>query len=324
VADESELQANKPMPDLDYSRLMDVAGVAVLRLESPGRVTGYNVVSQRLFGWTVDSGIGRSLRDLVVEHPDTTAAQSFALTLEAGRPWSGTLRITSHDRGDESVPATTVPVDTVAGAVVEAVLVCLEVDSALWQLLTGGLDGWLVMHRGGHVGFASPQVTHLLGGTDQQLDQVRVAAPLHPGVETLGALLAEHRSGDHHGAPLEFRSMTDQGASRWIEAVVTGTRVGGPLDGVVWRLRDVTGRRRTDHRHEERSTELQGALDSRVVIEQAKGFLAGRDGDTPEVAFRRLRQHARDHNLALREVARLLMARELTLGTEDEKLPSGS
>jgi AmiR/NasT family two-component response regulator len=53
-----------------------------------------------------------------------------------------------------------------------------------------------------------------------------------------------------------------------------------------------------------------------VVIEQAKGFLAGRDGDTPEAAFHRLRRHARDHNLTLREVARGLLDGAIDLSPE--------
>jgi AmiR/NasT family two-component response regulator len=78
-------------------------------------------------------------------------------------------------------------------------------------------------------------------------------------------------------------------------------------------LRDVTGRRRLDRLERAKAEELQSALESRVVIEQAKGFLAGRDGGTPEAAFLRLRRHARDHNLTLREVARQLMDRQIPL-----------
>lgn len=47
---------------------------------------------------------------------------------------------------------------------------------------------------------------------------------------------------------------------------------------------------------ERRSDQLQHALDSRVVIEQAKGLLAGRLSITPEEAFQRLRAHARARN----------------------------
>ncbi|MBW3619104.1 MAG: GAF and ANTAR domain-containing protein [Actinobacteria bacterium] len=48
--------------------------------------------------------------------------------------------------------------------------------------------------------------------------------------------------------------------------------------------------------------QLQQALDSRVVIEQAKGILAGEDEDL-NAAFVRLRSYSRDRNLRLRDVA---------------------
>jgi GAF domain-containing protein len=51
------------------------------------------------------------------------------------------------------------------------------------------------------------------------------------------------------------------------------------------------------------AVELQGALDSRVVIEQAKGVLVGRHGLSPRQAFERLRGLARDQRRPLAEVA---------------------
>jgi GAF domain-containing protein len=52
---------------------------------------------------------------------------------------------------------------------------------------------------------------------------------------------------------------------------------------------------------------LQGALSSRVVIEQAKGMLAESARIDVDEAFVRLRSHARDHNLRLSNVARDLI-----------------
>lgn len=48
--------------------------------------------------------------------------------------------------------------------------------------------------------------------------------------------------------------------------------------------------------------QLQHALDSRVVIEQAKGMLAERAGVSVAYAFEGLRRRARDHNRRLRDV----------------------
>jgi len=51
------------------------------------------------------------------------------------------------------------------------------------------------------------------------------------------------------------------------------------------------------------SDQLHHALNSRIVIEQAKGMVAERDGIDVEEAFSVLRNHARNHNLRLVDVA---------------------
>src|SRR3954452_3754910 len=53
----------------------------------------------------------------------------------------------------------------------------------------------------------------------------------------------------------------------------------------------------------ERTIQLQTALDSRVVIEQAKGILAERESISPEEAFERMRRQARSRRMKLRDFA---------------------
>jgi GAF domain-containing protein len=52
------------------------------------------------------------------------------------------------------------------------------------------------------------------------------------------------------------------------------------------------------------TTQLQSALSSRVIIEQAKGVLAERHKVNVDEAFAILRTHAREHNLRLSDLAR--------------------
>ena len=52
------------------------------------------------------------------------------------------------------------------------------------------------------------------------------------------------------------------------------------------------------------NAQLESALSSRVIIEQAKGVLAQSGDLTMDTAFNRLRRHARGHNLLLGDVAR--------------------
>ncbi|MGI8516929.1 MAG: ANTAR domain-containing protein [Acidimicrobiia bacterium] len=57
--------------------------------------------------------------------------------------------------------------------------------------------------------------------------------------------------------------------------------------------------------------QLQTALNSRIAIEQAKGFVAQQVGISINEAFNRIRKYARDHNLGLTETARRIVNRTL-------------
>jgi GAF domain-containing protein len=61
--------------------------------------------------------------------------------------------------------------------------------------------------------------------------------------------------------------------------------------------------------------QLNEALNTRIVIEQAKGMIAERRGIGMEAAFAALRDHARTHNLRLADVARDLVEGRQDLAT---------
>jgi ANTAR domain len=62
----------------------------------------------------------------------------------------------------------------------------------------------------------------------------------------------------------------------------------------------------------ERVLQLQSALDSRVVIEQAKGILAERFGLTPDRAFELLRNAARSNRISIQHLAGAVVERDRT------------
>ena len=61
--------------------------------------------------------------------------------------------------------------------------------------------------------------------------------------------------------------------------------------------------------------QLQHALNSRIVIEQAKGMVAERTGMDMEQSFSRLRNHSRSHNLRLVDVAQDVINGSLPAGS---------
>ena len=68
---------------------------------------------------------------------------------------------------------------------------------------------------------------------------------------------------------------------------------------------------RAMRRAEVLNEQLQAALTSRVIIEQAKGVLAQHSGLRMDQAFGLMRRYARAHNTRLAEVARALIGRTL-------------
>lgn len=106
------------------------------------------------------------------------------------------------------------------------------------------------------------------------------AIPMHLGASRLGVLDLYDRS------PRDW-SAEDVGVAGLLAGVATAHVANA---GRLERARQTT-------------EQLQHALDSRIVIEQAKGMLAGEGHISLDEAFRRLRTHARRHHTSLQTVA---------------------
>ena len=65
--------------------------------------------------------------------------------------------------------------------------------------------------------------------------------------------------------------------------------------------------------------QLSGALNSRIVIEQAKGMVAERQQLTMEAAFDALRHYSRNHNLRLADVSAAVIGDHLDVSAERPK-----
>jgi PAS domain S-box-containing protein len=75
-------------------------------------------------------------------------------------------------------------------------------------------------------------------------------------------------------------------------------------DGVILMVHDISDRKRAERQLETLAQQLQGALTSRIVIEQAKGYLAAQSEISLETAFKAIRRYSRDHNVRIGDVAR--------------------
>lgn len=69
------------------------------------------------------------------------------------------------------------------------------------------------------------------------------------------------------------------------------------------------------------NSQLSAALNSRVVIEQAKGKISEATGTDMDHAFRRLRSHARNHNIRLADLAEQVADGTIDSRSLDQLLP---
>lgn len=70
--------------------------------------------------------------------------------------------------------------------------------------------------------------------------------------------------------------------------------------------------------------QLTGALNSRVILEQAKGIIAEREGVEMDQAFALLRSHARNNNLRLVEVANGVVGGRIAVRSPTKNIPDPS
>jgi transcriptional regulator with GAF, ATPase, and Fis domain len=172
--------------------------------------------------------------------------------------------------------------------------------------------------------------------------ELRVMAASDEEVRLLELFQLQHDEGPcldcfHTGAPVFVTNLAAESA-RWPRFAVQARRSGfGAVQALPMRLRDeVVGalnlflaspgpfdpaaaplaqaladvatisllQQRSTHRNTVLNEQLQSALNSRVLIEQAKGKLAERQGIDMERAFTALRGYARSHNRRLSDVAR--------------------
>lgn len=129
------------------------------------------------------------------------------------------------------------------------------------------------------------------------------------------AALRERTTGDHrryrsvHALPLRLRREAIGGMNLFHTHP-------GPLPEADLRLGQALAdvatigilQERAIRRGEVLTEQLQNALNTRVVIEQAKGVLAQLGNVSMDVAFERLRRYARSHNILLGDTARHIVA----------------
>jgi PAS domain S-box-containing protein len=292
--------------------ILDSSGMAVIATELDGTIVYWNRAAEHLYGWTAKEAVGRTIEEVLVPAVAADTAADIMAALRQGVSWTGGFPVRRKD-------GTMFPglvVDSAIhrdGTLLGIVGVSTNLGTALRPLLERSTDAALVLRSDAVVSYASPAVNQLFGWEDSIVG-TSVVPLLHPDERAALAQLMDEvvaQPGAH--PPIEIRVLSEDGWV-WAEAALTNLLDDPDVRGVVCNLRRSL-RREALESAETRVAQLNTALQSRIIIEQAKGFLAARHDIEPDEAFQRLRSYSRNHHLVIREVARRVVARELDLPT---------
>jgi PAS domain S-box-containing protein len=297
----------------DAERLLASLGHAVIATDLDGRIVLWNGAAERLYGWTAEEILGRNIAEVTVPEVGQERSDDIMQSLREGRPWSGGFTVVRKDGSTFSALVTDVGVRTDDGRLAGIVGVSTDLGHALRPLLARSSDAVLVLSRSGTVSYTSPAFSRLFDWSEERLLGMRLWDLIHPADREVVLQPTARGPGDEPPA-LECRLRCSNDSWRWVEMVLSDLLDDPAVRGLICNIRDVTGRRSAQERLAELNEQLETALTSRVVIEQAKGMLAERRGTSVEEAFEALRKHARDHNASLHEVATAVV----TLGLSPE------
>lgn len=292
------------------AEILGAVGQAVIVTDLEGRIVYWNDAAEDLYQWSAEEALGRTTNELLVPEPSKAAGEAIMEALREGHTWSGGFPVCRKD-GSRFPALVTDSGIYRDGELVGLVGVSTNLGTAIQPLLERSTDAAIVLRSDAVVTYASPAVAQLFGW-DDSIVGTSVVGLLHPDERPALATFMEEvvRHPGAHPA-LDIRVLTEAGWV-WCEAALTNLLDDPLVQGLVCNLR------RNPHREatataERQVEQLNTALRSRVVIEQAKGFLAARHGIAPDSAFEQLRSYSRNNHVPIREAARRVIDGELDL-----------
>ena len=282
--------------------LLAALGQAVIATDLAGTVLYWNAGAERLYGWTAEEATGQNIGALTVPTVSEEVAADIMSALRKGVPWSGGFPVRRKD--GTVFPALVTDSGVYRdGEMVGIVGISSNLGTALRPLLERSTDAAVAVRADAVITYASPAVRSLFGWDDATVIGTSIVPLVHPQDRAaLADFLSQVTQRPGAYAPLELRLRRSDATWVWVEAGLTNMLDDPVVRGVVCNLH-LSVTRLARERAEQRIAQLQEALDSRVVIEQAKGAVAQAHQISVDDAFTMIRAYARRNNRKLSDVA---------------------
>jgi PAS domain S-box-containing protein len=281
---------------------LESIGQAVITTDPDGVVVHWNPAAEQLYGWTAQEAVGHDIATLAIPEVAQAVGAEIMEALRSGTSWSGGFPVRRKD--GTLFPALVTDAGVYRGGDLVGIIgVSTNLGAALRPLLERSTDGALLLRSDSVIIYASPAVEVLFGWEQDALNGTSIVPRVHEEDRSvLAALLRDViiHPGVHPPAEIRVQAWHDW---RWAEALLTNLLDDPSVGGVLCNLRPNPART-AQEQAELRAQHLETAVQSRLVIELAKGYLVGRHGVTPDDAFALLRAHAHSHHLSMHDVCR--------------------
>ncbi len=290
------------------AELLDALGKAVIATTLDGTVQFWNQAAERLYGWTAEEAVGENISNLARPDVAQDVAEDIMEAVRHGGSWSGGFLVRRKD--GSMFPALVTDSGIYRdGELIGIVGISINIGRTARPLLERSTDAALMLRSDAVVTYSSPAVRQLFGWDEDELLGRSIVPLIHPDDRRhLAAFLEQVVRVPGAHPPVELRVQNNDHWV-WVEAALTNLLDDPEIRGVACNIR-TNARREALEIARERAEQLQTALDSRVVIEQAKGYLVAAEGIGPDEAFERIRAHARRHRLRTHDVCRAVLAGE--------------
>lgn len=281
---------------------------AIIGRTLKGIVTSWNPAAERMYGYSSAEIVGKSIDRLIPEDRLAEVGAAVAkLTHGQHVERLDTVRV-RKDGTVIPVSVTVSPIRDADGAIVGISVIhsdMSELEHAARyarSLIEAGLD---------------PLVTVSPGGKITDVNEATVTVTGVPRHELIGSDFAQYvtdpgKAQEGYERAFKEGSLTDFPLTvlhrdGTLTEVLTNASVYRDLNGTVLGVLAVARDATMLRAQQQLSGQLQEALASRIVIEQAKGITAQRNGISIDQAYQHIRAHARSNHASLRAVAQAIV-----------------
>ncbi len=262
-----------------FRRISVSAQDAILMLDNDGLVSFWNPAATRIFGYTAEEAMGRSLHSLVTpSRYHETIRKGFDHFRNTGEgPVVGkTVELTARRRDGSEFPVdlsvSAIRIDDKWNAVAilrdvterKAAEDALRTSEARFRLLIeNSSDITTLLDRNGIARYASPSIKHLLGYGDDELTGQNVLALVHPD-DLLRVQRALARVLENPGLAerVEYRFKDKTGVWRHLDSIGKYQPDDSPIAGIVVNSRDITARKQAEEKLRDSEMRFRGLIET--------------------------------------------------------------